>query len=157
MRSLSELKINEGGKPVRRVAPSDRVINGFESHFGLKLPTEYVALLQHANGGHPEVDSIEPVGRPGTAGWAVSRFYHLDDDKGSPESLWAATEIWQRVLGKDALPFASDGGGNQFFLDLKTTPASVKVCVHDEGFRAVDLAPSFEVFIDGLAVDPDMI
>ncbi len=68
-----------------------------------------------------------------------------------------ATEKWQRILGKDALPFASDGGGNQFILDLKTIPPAVKVCVHDEGFRVVDLAPSFAALVDGLAVDPEMI
>lgn len=60
-------------------------------------------------------------------------------------------------LGKDALPFAVDGGGNQFFLDLKSSPQAVKVCVHDDNFSVVNLAPSFEAFIDGLAVDPEMI
>ncbi len=66
MRNLSELNINERGKPVGRVAPSDRMIDAFESHFGLKLPTDYIILLRYANGGHPELDSFEPVGRPGT-------------------------------------------------------------------------------------------
>jgi hypothetical protein len=50
-----------------------------------------------------------------------------------------------------------DGGGNQFFLDLTTSPPAVKVCVHDENFSIVDIAPSFESFIDGLSLDPDMI
>lgn len=157
MRNLSELNINECGKPVGRATPSDRVIDAFESYFSLKLPLDYVALLRYANGGHPELDTFEPVGRPGTARWAVNRFHYLNEDKNSPSSLWKATETWQHILGRDALPFASDGGGNLFFLDLKTTPAVVKVCIHDENFRVVDLAPSFEVFIDGLAIDPEMI
>jgi hypothetical protein len=157
VRNLSELNINERGKPVGRAAPAQSVIDAIESRFGLKLPADYVALLRYANGGHPEVDSIKPAGRPGAARWAVNRFYHLDDDRDSSSSLWAATETWQRILGKHALQFASDGGGNPFFLDLTKTPPSVKVCVHDEGFRAVDLAPSFEAFIDGLEVDPDAL
>ena len=42
--------------------------------------------------------------------------------------------------GPDAVPVAQQGVtrvlGNQFFLDLKRSPAAVKVCVHDEQFCA---------------------
>ena len=55
------------------------------------------------------------------------------------------------------LPFAADGGGSPFVLDLTVSPAAVKACVHDENFLIVDLAPTFEAFIDGLHIDPDMI
>lgn len=157
MRDLSELNINEGGRPVERPAPSRSVIEAFERHFGLRLPLNYVALLEYANGGHPELDTFGLNREPDAAHWAVNWFFHLDDDKGSVSSLWTATEKWQRILGKKALPFALDGGGNPFFLDFDTTPPSVKVSVHDEGFRIVNLAPSFEVFLDGLSADPDMI
>lgn len=157
MRSLFELNINEGGRPARRAAPSRNVIEAFERHFGLTLPPDYVALLEHANGGHPEVDSFELNHGPEATSWAVNRFFHLDEDRRTASSLWVATETWQRVLGKKALPFASDGGGNLFFLDFGTSPPSVKVSVHDEGFRIVSLAPSFDVFIDGLIADPEMI
>jgi len=157
MRNLSELNINEGGRPVPRPAPNQPVVAAFESHFGLKLPSAYSALLQHANGGHPELDSFKPIGTPGAATWSVNRFYHLDDERTSPSNLWSTTENWQRILGKSALPFASDAGGNQFFLDLGANPPTVKGCLHDERFRVVDLAPSFEAFIDNLEIDPDMI
>jgi len=157
MRDLSELNINERGVPVARPAPADRVIDAFQSRFGLKLPADYIALLRFSNGGHPELDSFEPIGRPGAAPWAVNRFYHLDDGKDSSSSLWAATEKWQPILGANALPFASDGGGNQLFLDFKASPPAVKGCVHDENFRVVDLAPSLEKFIDGLKVGSDMV
>lgn len=36
MRNLSELSINEGGMPVTRAAPSERIIQEFEKQFGLK-------------------------------------------------------------------------------------------------------------------------
>ena len=157
MRNLSELNINEKGKPVGRLAPTNEAIGEFQSHFGVVLPEAYIKLLQHANGGHPEVDSIEPIGRPQAAKWAVNRFYHLDDDKASTTNLWNVTEKWRSILGKNAIPFAGDGGGNQFFLDLNTQAASVKLCVHDEKFAVVELAPTFEAFIDALFVDPDMI
>lgn len=157
MRDLAELNINEGGRPVNRPAPTDDVISSFETRYGVVLPKEYLRLLRYSNGGHPELDSIEPVGRPGAARWAVNRFYHLDGDTASTAGLWSAMERWRPELGKNAIPIAEDGGGNQFFLDLTTSPPAMKVCVHDEGFAIVDIAPSLEAFIDALATDPDMI
>ncbi|MGA9780391.1 MAG: SMI1/KNR4 family protein [Verrucomicrobiia bacterium] len=157
MRNISELNINDGGKRIARSAPFDEVINAFQSHFGIILPKSYLRLLQHSNGGHPELDSIVPVSRPGAARWAVNRFHYLDTDKTSAGSLWAAAEKWKNILGEGCLPFAADGGGNQFFLDFKISPPPVKICVHDENFSIVDVAPTFESFIDGLTVDPDMI
>ena len=157
MRDLSELNINERGRPVVRPAPSDATIDAFQHRFGLVLPAEYLTLLRFANGGHPELDSIEPAGRPGASRHAVNRFYHLSEDTDSASSLWAAMEAWRPILGVSALPFASDSGGNQFFLDVDTHPASVKLCLHDEDFRVVDIASSFDVFINRLSTDPDMI
>lgn len=43
------------------------------------------------------------------------------------------------------------------FIDLSDNPASVKLCRHDEGMRLIEVAPTFEVFIDELSLDPDMI
>jgi len=157
MRNFSELNINEKGRPVGRPSPTNGAIKEFQSHVGVILPESYVKLLQHSNGGHPEVDSIEPIGRPKAARWAVNRFYHLDDDKTSTANLWYVTEKWRPILGEYRIPFAEDSGGNQFFLDLKTSAPSVKLCVHDEKFAIVEIAPSFEAFIDALSVDPDMI
>src|SRR4051812_3586299 len=139
MRNLLELNINEGGKRVSRPPPSQEVINAFQSHFGVRLPESYLELLHHSNGGHPELDSIEPVGRPGKGPFAVNRFYHFDKDKNSNGSLWAAVEKWRNVLGEGALPFAGDSGGNQFFLDLKIASAPVKICLHDQNFSIMDV------------------
>jgi len=157
VRDLTELNINEGGRPVGRPTPTDREIAAFERHFNLKLPTDHIALLLFANGGHPELDLIEPVGRPDAASWSVDRLYHLNDDRASHLGLWKATEVWRPILGPNALPFADDGCGNPFFLDLRFSPAPVRACIHDEGFRTVDIAPSFDVFIDRLKLDPEMI
>ena len=157
MRDLSELNINENGKRVTRPAPSNDVINALQARYGITLPEDYLTLLRQSNGGHPELDSIEPIGRPGSARWAVNRFYHLEHEKKSAENLWAAMDEWRPILGNNALPIAADGGGNQFFIDLETPSAAVKVCVHDENFSIVDVAPSFQAFIDGLSADPDMI
>lgn len=158
MRELSELNINEGGNAVSRPAPSDDIVNSFQTHFRLKIPDDHLKLLCHSNGGHPELDTIEIIDKSGIVlSWAVSQFYHLDEDKSTDESLWYVTKVWRNILGKDALPFAEDGGGNQFYLDLKGTPASVKICIHDENYFIVDLAPSFSAFIDALSIDPEGI
>lgn len=157
MRDFAELNINERGKPVGRSSPTEIIISEFQSQFGVTLPQNYIKLLQHANGGHPEIDSIIPIGKPTASRWAVNRFYHLDDDKKSTASLWTVTEKWKNILGENAIPFAADSGGNQFYFDLNTSPPLVKICVHDNAFSKIEIAPSFEAFIDALSVDPDMI
>lgn len=153
MRDLSELNINEGGRQVSRPAPTEVLIADFESKTGMHLPAELRGLLQFANGGHPELDAVG--GSDGQ--FAVDTFYHLTPDDFGPESLWYAVEHWTPTLGKKALPFATDAGGNQFFLDLSETPAPVKLCLHNEAMLIADIAPSFEAFIDLLEIDPDMI
>lgn len=153
MRELSELNINEGGRPVTRPAPTEALFADFESKTGRQLPAELRGLLQFANGGHPELDSV--AGSEGQ--FVVNAFYHLTPDDHGPESLWYAVQHWTPILGQAALPFADDAGGNQFFLDLSSNPAVVRFCVHDEAMRIVDISASFEAFIDSLEIDPDMI
>jgi hypothetical protein len=151
MRDLSELNINEGGRPVRRAPPTQAMIDAFQKRFGVTLPPSLLSLLRHSNGGHPELNVVPE------RGWAIDRFYFLDDDRYSELGLWKAMEHWRPILGDDALPIATDGGGNQFFLDLAATPPSVKGCVHDERFAIVEIARSLEAMLDALAADPDAV
>jgi hypothetical protein len=153
MRNLAELNINEGGMAVKRPAPSREDIVEFELAFKVSLPPGLSILLQTSNGGHPEFDTIADS----DGNVAVNRFYHLTaSDKGT-ESIWYAMTHWRPILGDRAIPFASTGGGDQFFIDLSDNPPSVKLCRHDEGMRLIQLAPTFEAFIDELSSDPDMI
>ena len=80
MRDLTELNINKYGERVTRPAPSHDVINEFQVRYGITLPEDYLTLLRHSNGGRPELDSIEPIGRHGAARKAVNRFYYLDHE-----------------------------------------------------------------------------
>ncbi len=153
MRKIEELNINEGGKPVSRPAPTEDLLEQFRAYTGLAIPAELRHLLQYANGGHPELNAVGGAGGQ----FAVDCFFHLTANSRGPESLWYAFDHWRPILGDFALPFADDGGGNQFFLDLTTQPPIVKLCLHDESMRAVEVAPSFEAFIDSLAIDPDLI
>lgn len=157
MRNLEELNINEGGQRVNRAPPTAEVIAAFESEFDVSLPQDYLALLTHSNGGHPELDMIVPAGRLDLAERGVDRFYYLNEDREGASSLWAATTAWRSILKTKMIPIAVDGGGNPFVLDLAVAPAKVLACLHDEGFSLVEMASSFEEFIDNLELDPDMI
>lgn len=157
MRNLAELNLNEGGKSVERAPPSPEIIAAFEQEFGVSLPSEYIELLTHSNGGHPELESIAPMGRSDIAKRSVDRFFYLNEDRSGPTGMWAAARAWRPNLGKKQIPIATDGGGNPFVLDMSYTPPRVLACLHDEGFSMVEIATSFGDFIDNLELDPDMI
>jgi len=155
MRNLTELNINEGGRLVSRIPPSDLQIRDFERQYNVKLPFLYLSLLSYANGGHPQLDSIEVTSTVGKSRWSVNYFFYLNDDKDGTMSLWYAMNTWCKIIGKGSLPIANDGGGNVFFID--NTTDAVKVCIHDTKFALRDIASSLEEFIDRLSVDPDFI
>lgn len=157
MRNLVELNINEGGEAVRRAPPSPEIISAFEREFNVSLPSEYLELLMYSNGGHPELDTIKPMGRTDIDDWGVNHFCYLDEDREGVESLWVETKYWRPILGEKQIPFAADGGGNPFILDLVATPSRVVGCLVDEDFALVELAASFEEFIDRLELDQDYI
>jgi cell wall assembly regulator SMI1 len=155
MRDLSELNLNEGGEPVKRPPPSRDVIAAFEREFGVTLPADYLDLLRFSNGGCPELD-VPTLPDGSLSDCSVDRFYHLDEDREDGSSLWRTTRDWRAVLGDKKIPFADDGTGNEFVLDLNQEPASVSICLHEEGFELEPLAPSFAAFIDSLDIDPDL-
>ncbi len=68
--------------------PTPEVISAFEHEFNVSLPSEYLELLMYSNGGHPELDSIAPMGRTDIAEWAINHFLYLNEDRNGPESLW---------------------------------------------------------------------
>lgn len=156
MRTISELNINEGGRPVVRKAPSNALVIEFESEFGVKLPIDYVHLLKTVNGGHPELDSFVPLGDDPNNRWSVDCFYHLTDDRDDTASIWRATQEWGDHLGTGQIPIAHDGGGNQIFMDLRHDKC-IYLCIHDQRFKIIKVAPSFAEFLGLLDKDPDMI
>ncbi len=152
MRNLAELNLNEGGFPSPLPPPSNDEVLQFEQAFGVSLPEDLLSLLRHVNGGHPELDAVGGAGGE----YAVNRFHHLTSTNIESESLWNAMTEWRPVLGLQAIPFANTGGDDQFFLDCGDVPPSVKLCLHDQAMRIVQIAPTFEAFIDELSIDPDM-
>ena len=157
MRNLHEININIGGEPIARRAPTKEEIADFESHFGISLPEDYVRLLSHANGGHPELDAFQPVGLSESSLWGVDSFYYLDKNQDDVEGLWRATFEWRAATGRNVVPVAHDPGGNQIVLDFDSDEPAVLLCLHDEDYRMIPVAKSFGEFIDLLCEDPEMI
>jgi len=144
MRDLAELDIRQVDTGTQRPAPSSEAVVAFEHHFGVKIPKDYLKLLRHSNGDWIGANAV-PSGV-----WSVGRFFYLDDDRKSLEGLWRHMAVWRRIVGDRYLPFADDGFGNVFMFDLATSPPKVVVCDHEESYAIIDLAPSFEAFVDSL-------
>jgi hypothetical protein len=157
MRQLEELKISDSPYP----PVSKAKIEWLESIIGFKLPYSYISLLAKYNGGSPELSTYS-----NDAGeWDVNNFFFveennvLNDDPLSTEGLlWNYYHKWKGAKAS-LLPFARDGGGNLFYLDLDFGEnAPVLFLAHDnpesEGFL---IAHSFEQFIDNLHINPDYI
>jgi SMI1 / KNR4 family (SUKH-1) len=157
MRDLSELNMNQGGKPVTRAPPSEDEIQTFETEFNAVLPEDYVAFLNHSNGGHPELDSVQPEGQNDHPARGVDHFYFLSSDRVSPQALWRGATAWRKLLGNSFVAFAEDAGGNPFLFDLSTDPLAVCTCLHDDELAIVKVSSSFGAFIDALEFDPDMV
>ncbi|WP_366058144.1 SMI1/KNR4 family protein [Pigmentiphaga sp.] len=100
MRNLVELNLTDRGRRVELVPPSDAIILAFENEFNVKFPPEYIEFLMYSNGGHPELDSISPMGRTDVAMRSVDHFYYLNDDEKGVEGLWFTARAWSSVLGK---------------------------------------------------------
>lgn len=149
---IERININDGDKPTPGFNGDRSLINKIESIIGYELPSSYLELLEHNDGGHPELDSYFLDDKNS---FGVNNFYSISNKE--EELLTNAISRWGSVLGRGMLPIAKDGGDNQFYLDLTDTPPSVWIYLHDENEARVKLASSLEEFIDGLTVDPDYI
>lgn len=157
MRNLDELNINEGGLSVSRPSPTPEDYEQFEAKFGIPIPEQVRALLSYSNGGHPELDTYFSEDLTEDSSFAIDRFLFLALDSNEVDSFDYALKLWRPLIGPQALPFALDGGGDPFFLDLTAQPAAVKKYLHDSDKDMVFVAPNFEAFIDGLNLNPDYI
>ena len=158
MRNLEEINVNEMGRPVGRPSPPEDAIRSLESLVGASLPVTYKIFLNHANGGHPELDSFVPDCAANSYDrWAVDRFYAVGLSESATQGIEWAIRSYASSLPAQCLPIACDAGGNQIALDFRTDPPSVKLYIHDDSFRELFVSDTFEAFIDKLSEDPDMI
>lgn len=150
MRDLVELGMNEGGKPVSRSPATDDGFRRFELRYGISIPDTLRRVLRHSNGGHPLLNTFSS----GTEILGISRFYYLSEDE-HLESLGGELTTWKPFLGDSALPFADDGCGNVYFIDLRD--GLVKLCLHEEEMLVQSLNLSLEELIERLALDEEAI
>lgn len=159
MRNLSELNMNEGGKPVTRPQPTPDQISFVENLVGAKLPSSYVAFLTFSNGGCPELDTFYFEVEDSRQEWAADRFFHVSSELKLTENVvWNYKHRWDGAP-REILPIARDGGRNLICLDLtETGRGRVVLWVHDVPNQPLlAVAGSFEEFIDLLTVNPDYI
>lgn len=146
MKPLNAVKTKEKHNQDQAFTPSNELISEFEFHCGLSLPESYLLFLKHWQSGHPKPGSNVPRFNSSDGRWSVDVFYNLDGDRVSDTSMWAAIKIWRPILGESCLPFACDSEGNQFYLDYSSCPPVVRICIHSDYFRSIDVATSFEAF-----------
>ena len=156
MRKLEELKLRRFFRPAPPCTVAD--VAWFEQRYGVKLPAAYVALLTFTNGGWPGVNRFLPAGSKDGEVFAVNAFYHLTpphhahEKANAGESVWRSTEALRPFLGPRAVPIASDGCGNEVYLDFRSDPPSVRLSVHDPDDDVL-VADTFEKFLDLLHSD----
>lgn len=155
MRNLQELNINEGGEPVKKPPPTEQDFTRLAKLLDFEVPLALKKLLLFSNGGHPELDSLYV---PKMNEWfSINRFYSISSSEEENNSISGVYLQWKNYTGQDKLPFAEDGGGNQFVLNLRSAENPVFLCLHDENFRLVKISDSFEDFIDDLEGNPEFI
>ncbi|NLF63479.1 MAG: hypothetical protein GX579_02640 [Chloroflexi bacterium] len=113
MRNLAEIKLNEGGKPVVRPAPTASETKLMEQELGVELPRDYVNFLIFSNGGHPEADTFYVTIEGAVQDWAINRFFHLEPGQPTTEELTYNLREFRAEVADGLLPIADNGGGDR--------------------------------------------
>lgn len=153
--NIARLNINVGGRPTPGFGGDAAAFLELGRLVGGDLPPSYIELVRHADGGHPEVGSCYPQGvQPGGELFDLDCFYALANP--AVENVRDVHARWGGILGSGMLPLGRDGGGNQVYVSLRETPASVWLYRHENGQR-LKLANSLDTFIESLTPNPDFV
>ena len=145
---MGEVQFRETGP-----ALSDADILAFEERFQAVLPSDYRHFLLTHNGGHPMPDSVKLVLNGQQVNWRLHFFLGLKDPMEECNLDWAI-DITGDTRPDGLIPFATDEGGNFFYIDVRpqhsgavyfgATPEDVSKV------RPVLVSLSFSAFIDSL-------
>jgi len=147
--------------------PTESEVETIEQKLGASLPTDFVEFLSVANGGYTEfsVNVPPPEGEP----IGLQRLYSTKpNNKGeyTHETFLGEIELARQnpVIPQEILPFADDGGGSVFYLDL-TPEGQGRVVVLRHGLPGwtrrpsedtfIQVADGFVQFIDSLSIEAD--
>jgi cell wall assembly regulator SMI1 len=148
--------------------PTQSEINSIEMLLGTSLPPEFKAFLDLANGGYiPYLVNVPPSADGEPMAFSVI-FSTKPDQRGEfgYDTFIGEIENARRVfrLPHAVLPFSHDGGGSVLFLDL-TPEGRGRVVAFVRGLPAwtglreesafIEVAPSFNEFVDRLYRDPE--
>lgn len=156
MRQLEDLKISGSQSPVNK-----ENISWLESKIKYRLPSSYSYFLLKYNGGCPELDTYSN----NKGEWAINNFFHLHnnlslakDSNSTEDILWNYNHKWKDAK-KSLLPFAKDGGGNLFCLDMEGNEKHPIIFWSHEAPNpdGIIIAEDFEGFINNLHINPDYI
>lgn len=132
------------------IAPvSETMINKAEEELGVKLPQAYIQLLREQNGGSIRFNA-HPASEPNV--WAedhvqVDFIMGIEEGEGILASAYLIEE-WDMPKG---LVLLTGDGHSWVALDYRQVKENPPVIyIDNEGGQLVELAPSFEVFLEGL-------
>jgi hypothetical protein len=152
MRPIEELRIS--GSESR---PTASDLNAVEALLeGYSIPSIYKEFIDLANGGHPQLDTFY---KNADTFFTINNFFFIGERTSSTDSVaWNYENRWSGIPTW-FLPIARDGGDNLFLIELRRkTNSQVWYWRHDIPYsNLIDLAGSFEAFIDGLIECPDYI
>ncbi len=148
--------------------PAKSELEAIELELGSSLPADFVEYLRAANGGSTEYASRVP---PPDGEWiGMTGLFSTRPDKYgkySYETFLGEIHLARETQGipREVLPFARDGGGCSFFLDL-TSEGQGRVVVFRSGLPSwtgrpsddafIPVAASFFEFIDSLSIEPGL-
>lgn len=141
------MQMDDGGNG----GTTESQVRAFEADLGVALPVDYRRFLLEHNGGSPIICCFDV---PGWGDSLVNEFYGLGFS--DYRSIDRAIERRVDVLSTtQTIPIGYDPGGNGIFMGVG--PANFGVVYfwdHEEEDGAlIQLAPSFEAFIEGLCAD----
>ncbi len=137
MRDLRELGIHFSSQPA-----TEDDLAAIERGFGRPLPEDYKEFLRRHNGGSPRVSVFYPSGSPKEL-WGVNDFYTTGRGVGS-----VLFELAEYGLAPQYLPIARDAGDSQIVLNYEGDQTRVGLCIYDENWRYLEVAPTFSAFLD---------
>ncbi len=156
MRDLNDLNIRHFGGSATPPPTPDQIAL-VESLIGTRLPSSYIELLMFSNGGWPEAKVFYDRTEGSREEWTVDHFFHISSNLDSSENVVLHYRHRWNGAAREILPIADDGFGNLICLDLTERGGGrVIVWVHDDpDLPIVEVADSFEEFIDSLTLPPD--
>ncbi|MGM9922980.1 MAG: SMI1/KNR4 family protein [Bacillus sp. (in: firmicutes)] len=135
-----------------RQAPlTDEAVAMAEEIFGVKLPEAYIAILKEQNGGYINYDSFPSSV---STSWAedhvnVDHIFGIAKGSGIMETPYYIQE-WE--LPENIILLSGDGH-SWIALDYRNQKADPPVIYVDaESEQIIELAPDFNIFLDGLYV-----